>query len=375
MTQEIQTTKPAAPAAPAKPKSVALQIKDWMTAPAMQSALEAALTGYMDPGTFAAQCYLAAQDPKLANCSAESLFRAFLECAQMGLLPGAHHKHVALVPRAGVVVPNPQWQGFKFLMERQDGVKRVLPVLVHAKDAFAYVNGELTHTFDPFDDARVFEHPEVAAQQKRASQLRGGYLIIEYDAGEREYHFVPAAKIERNRLCAETQNVWKRWYPEQCLKTIIRDAWARRVISIDPMLANRVARADEVDNAALGNDPARGAGGELPAATSAGALPTGGGASTLSRTARLEREIAATGVLVSDDQLPDMAHAPTGDAAPEAPAAAATAGPTTEATATTATTAATPPAEGTAPDAATPEQERADEQRFADGVARKKGRA
>ncbi len=232
-----------------------------MNQPTMARALGDALAGYMDQPTFAAQCYIAAQDPKIAHCSAESLMRAFLECAQMGLLPGAHHKHVAMVPRGGLVTVTPQWQGFKFLMERQPGVKRVHPVLVHVKDKFAIVNGEPEHEFDPFDDTRVFHHPDKLPKGEVCG-LRGGYLVIERrdetgKAEDPEFHFVSADKIHRNRRCAETQNVWVKWFAEQCTKTVIRDAWAKRVISIDPQLATRIGRADAADNAALGNDPNR----------------------------------------------------------------------------------------------------------------------
>lgn len=284
MSTEIQT-RPA--------RSMALQVKDWLSAPAMQTALRAALAGYMDEATFAAQCYLAAQDPKLAACKPESLFRAFLECAQMGLLPGAHHKHVALVPRAGIVTAVPQWQGFKFLIERQPEVRRVLPVLVHARDTFAFANGLLDHRFDPFDSERRFEHPDVAAKVGRACELRGGYLVIERtDEPAPEYHFVTADKIHRNRLCAETQRVWQAWFAEMTLKTILRDAWARRVVSIDPQLATRIGRAEAADNAALGNDPARA---ELPQA-----------ATVVSRVAALEARIAAQSAALGDGQLPDL---------------------------------------------------------------------
>lgn len=240
-----------------KPKSAALAVKDWMAQPTMRNALAAALTGYMDVETFAAQCYIAAQNPDLAACSAESLFKAFLECAQMGLLPGTHHRHVALVPRKGIITVTPQWQGFKFLMERQPGIKRVTPVLVHVNDEFSIENDVVTHKFDPFDDTRVFEHPDEAKNAKRASGLRGGYLKVEHTDGEVQYHFVSARKINANRVCAETQGIWKRWFEEQCRKTVVRDAWSKRFVAVDPELAARVGAADDTDNRALGNDPAR----------------------------------------------------------------------------------------------------------------------
>ncbi len=259
-TAETQNTSTAsAQPAEKKPRSAALAVQAWMENPTMSKSLAAALTGYMDVKTFVAQCYIAAQNPDLAACSAESLFKAFLECAQMGLLPGTHHRHVALVPRRGVITVTPQWQGFKFLMEKQPGVKRVKPVLVHTKDEFSIENGTMRHVFDPFDDSRRFEHPEDAKAAKRETGLRGGYLEILYDTGEVEYHFVSAEKIERNRRCAETQGIWKKWFEEMSLKTVIRDAWSKRVVPIDPQLADRVGNAEEADNRMLGNDPARAA--------------------------------------------------------------------------------------------------------------------
>lgn len=279
-------------------KSTALQVKGWMDNESMQQSLGAALAGYMKPETFAAQCYLAAQDPKLAVCPPQSLFAAFLTCAQMGLLPGTHHRHVALIPRNNVVTVTPQWQGFKFLMERQPGVRRVTPVLVHERDKFSFDNGDLRHSYDPFDDERVFEHPDAAKKNDRACGLKGGYLKIEYDTGEVEYHPVSAAKINKNRLCAETQKLWLAWFEEMCLKTVLRDAWSKRRISIDPQLAERLGKAETVDNEALGNDPSR--------VTVMAPQTTG------SRTAALAARLTATATASrsGDESLPDMAEQP-----------------------------------------------------------------
>lgn len=232
-------------------------VRGWLERADMQESLRAALAGWIDPATFAAQCYLAARDEKLAACSPESLFAAFLSCAQMGLLPGKHHGHVALIPRKGQVDAMPQWQGFKYLMERQPNVRSVRAVLVHSRDAFTVANGIPHHTFDPFDDARQFRHAADLAKGE-ASGLRGGYAVVEFSDGrEPLYHFVSASKIDRNRQCAQTQDVWRKWFPEQCLKTVLRDVHARRVIPYEIELAQRIGAADEADNRALGNDPRR----------------------------------------------------------------------------------------------------------------------
>lgn len=273
---------------PVKAKSVALTVKGWMDNPTMNKSLASALSGYMTVETFAAQCYIAAQDPKLAGCSAEHLFRAFLECAQMSLLPGAHHKHVAMVPRNGVITVTPQWQGLKFLMERQPGVERVQPYLVHVTDEFeADRDKVIVHKFDPFNPARVFEHPDTAKASKREWGLRGGYAEITMSTGEVRHHFVPAAKIEKNRNCAKTQDFWLRWPEEMLMKTVLRDVFAKRIIAIDPQLEARLSAADDADNRALGNDPSRVAPTSLPA----------------SRTERMAQQLGAA------EDTPDMSKA------------------------------------------------------------------
>lgn len=240
-----------------RPKTPAQTVSAWMEHPRMGASLKAALAGYMTIEQFAAQCYIAAQNPDLARCSAESLMKAFLECAQMGLMPGAAHKHVALIPRNGVITVQPEYRGFCFLMERQPGVKRVKPELVHTSDDFRVEGTGIHHQYDPFNPDRIFLHPEVAKKEKKECGLRGGYLEVQYDDGRVEYHFTPFHQIEKQRACADTQKVWEKWYSQQALKSVVRDAFARRVVPIDPTLAVRIEQATSADNKALGNDPNR----------------------------------------------------------------------------------------------------------------------
>lgn len=175
----------------ARPKTPAQTVQGWLASPTMSASLAAALGGYMDFKQFAAQCYITAQDPDLARCSAESLMKCFLEVAQMGLLPGAAHKHVALIPRNGIITVQPEYRGFCFLMEKQVGVKRVKPELVHITDEFSVEGTGVHHKYDPFNPDRVFTHPDVAKKEKKECGLRGGYLEVQYDDGRVEYHFTP----------------------------------------------------------------------------------------------------------------------------------------------------------------------------------------
>lgn len=245
--------------------STARKIEGWFADENVQARVFEALAGYMDGRAFLSQCILCAKDPGLADCSAATLFDAFLVCAQMGLLPGKHHGHVALIPRGGSVTVMPQWQGFKFLMESQPGIRGVEAVLVHVLDDFAIrANGDVLHAFDPFDPDRVFLHPADRKPGEPAG-LRGGYLKITFDDGRVAYHFTSEARIEKARLCSDvpdltrkgSKGVWRLWYEAQALKSVYRDAWARRAVPISPTIAARIGDVAERDDFALGNDPGK----------------------------------------------------------------------------------------------------------------------
>lgn len=248
----------------AEPKTTSGTIARWLDNGAITRQIVGALAGYMDGETFKAQCALAARDPNLAACDPTSLFAAFLLCAQMGLLPGKQHGHVALIPRkqGGVTVVDvmPQWQGYLYLMRRQSGVRDVRMALVHETDTFAFdsVANTVRHEFkdgDPFAN-REFTYPTKANPN---GGLRGGYLRAEFTDGRVLYHLVPVAKILRNMACAQSHSIWQKWFPEMAQKSVIRDAWARRAVPIDPETEARVGFLSAVDDKVLGNDPARAA--------------------------------------------------------------------------------------------------------------------
>ena len=238
------------------PKTTSGTIAKWLDNEAVNKQIVGALAGYMDADTFKAQCALAARDPNLANCDPGSLFAAFLLCAQAGLLPGKHHGHVWLIPRKSAVDVMPGANGYLYLFRRQPGVQDVRIMLVHEQDQFEYDpdTDTVTHKFDPFSESRVFSYP---TKTNPKGGLRGGYVRVDFKDGRTVYHFVPVAKVLRNMECAQAQNVWQRWFGEMARKTIIRDAWARRIVPIDPELAERLGTAEDTDRSILGEDPSR----------------------------------------------------------------------------------------------------------------------
>jgi len=220
-------------------------ISRWLSDPAAQDRIGKALQGVIDGPAFAEMCIIASRSPGLADCAPDSLLNAFLTCAQIGLAPGPVG-HVALIPRKGEVQVQIQWAGYKALMERS--VRSVTPVLVHMRDEIeVHASGSVRHTCDPFDADREFHGPD---------DLRGGYLRIEHNDGRTTFHVVSKAKIERNRRCARSQNVWNQWYPEMAMKTIIRDAWNRRAVPLEGSATSHIVAAEQHDRDFYEESPA-----------------------------------------------------------------------------------------------------------------------
>jgi len=223
------------------------RLSQWLANDEVKTRLVAAVGDVMDAEQFISHALVSLQDPKLAKCSAKSKLDAMMNMAALGLLETLGQ--VRLSTYGYQLKAMPQWQGFKSVMERHPSILEVRADLVHSTDSFELVNGQPQHNYDPFDDGRTFDKP---------SDLRGGYLTIIYmDGRPPKYHFVSISKIEKNRKCAQTQKIWNSWYREMCLKTIYRDAYARRAVPVDPLVNSRLEQLTRVDDLVLGNDPSR----------------------------------------------------------------------------------------------------------------------
>jgi len=217
----------------------------WVNQPEVKQQIAAAVGDVINGDQFTAHMMVALNRPDFARCSNASKAMAFLECAALGLLPTAGQ--VVLIPYKDQLKAMPQWQGYKALMERHPAVLEVQAYLVHVRDRFTVQNGQPNHSYDPLDHQRTFAD---------LKDIRGGYCKIIYrDGRPPRYHFTTAAHISKARGCAQTQNVWKQWFEQMCLKTLYRDCYARRAVPIDPLVAARLERVTAADDVILGNDP------------------------------------------------------------------------------------------------------------------------
>lgn len=246
---DIQTQEP--------PKEKPLS--QWVKMASVHERLVNSLGTVMPSEQFIAHALVSFSKPDIRSCTISSQLNTMMEMAALGVLPTLGQAALIAYWNSDLgqseVKLMVQWQGLKAVMERHPDIKEVIPVLVHVKDRFAYVNGVVEHSFDPFDPERTIND---------LPDIRGGYLRIIYKDGRPDkYHFSTAAYIAKCRACAKPakksgkREVWEAWFEQQALKTVIREAYARRAVPIDPLAAGRMERMLESDDTLLGNDPQR----------------------------------------------------------------------------------------------------------------------
>lgn len=242
-----------------KPKG----LRAWLDIPSVKTGIKNALGGWMNEDSFIAQLVISLNDQSLDECSEQSKFEAAHLCAALGMLPSL--QQVALIPRNSkkhgckICTVMPQWQGFQALMLRNDDVLDVNAELVHINDEYEFdpVTRQLKHKYDPFDDDRAF---------KSFDDIKGGYLVVKWRDKTRpdKFHFVTKKTMTQARDCSPDYQrnsnngaIWIKWFMEQCLKTVYRNTYARRVIPIDPLVAQKLEKAVQAEDIALENDPMR----------------------------------------------------------------------------------------------------------------------
>lgn len=240
------------------------KISNWVRMPEVQNRILSALNESIKPEYFFAQIEISFQDPEVQKCTARSQYEALHRCAAMGLLPSLDH--VALIPRKNgqyfELDVMPEWRGYKAIMERHPLVFTVDAQLVHINDEYAFEGGILKHTFDPFAADRVI---------RSVKDIKGGYAVITWKDGRPpKYHFCTADYIDKCMGCAQTKNVWSKWFEQQARKTLYNSCYRANHIPVDPAVEAHMGTVITVDNEYLGNDPNR-----VPSSGAPAALPQG----------------------------------------------------------------------------------------------------
>jgi len=136
------TTNPPKEALQKRPESNHSKLKNLLEHAGTKKQLQTALARHMDPDRFVRVALTTAlRQPKLAECSTESIIQSLLSCAQMGVEPDGRHAHLI-----------PFWNGkaqrldVQLILDYKGMVK-----LVRQSGDVSYIHCDVVYENDTFD--------------------------------------------------------------------------------------------------------------------------------------------------------------------------------------------------------------------------------
>lgn len=182
-------------------------------------------------------------NPDLADADVQSLYNAVTFAAQDNLLPNGREGAIVTFNTNVGTKQQPRWiKKAQFMPMVQGLIKRVGTVgwlidaqLVHEADAFVDIRGDnpkLEHSPPKFGTPR--------------GEIIGAYAIATDAHGRKKRMVMDRAEIEQVRECSRNKDgIWKSWFGQMALKTVIRRL-VKTLPIVDYKLLEAIERDDEM---------------------------------------------------------------------------------------------------------------------------------
>lgn len=204
-----------------------------------KSQITAALPKHLTPERFVRVLMTATvKNPKLLECTQESLFKSIFDCAAAGLEIDGRRAHlVPLVNRKkpGAPLEANLWYDYKGIAElimRSGAVSNIHADVVCDNDQFDYERGELrTHKID-------FKKPR--------GEMYAAYCIIRMKDGTEKVEVMSKDEIDRirNASMGKDAEPWSKHYNEQAKKTVFKRA--SKWVPLSPEVRDVIHSEDEI---------------------------------------------------------------------------------------------------------------------------------
>ncbi len=181
---------------------------------------------------------IAVRNPKIYECTRESIVNALSQCTSTGLEPGGILKHADLIPRwnkhAGPKDDNGNPRGARELtfQPRYGG----LAELARRSGEVTRVNAAPVYQWELDRELFIYSHEPPAIRHDWAADspklndkdIIGGYAVAELVNGCRVQLWMSLAQIDKRRQCSQKPdgNFWRDWYPEMVRKTLLRSLFS-----------------------------------------------------------------------------------------------------------------------------------------------------
>lgn len=210
-----------------------------------QNSLAAVLPNHMKADRIIRLAILAAvKDPKVLECSKESVISSLMTAAQLGLEPNGTLGSAYLVPfnnrRKGRMELQliPGYRGLVDLAKRSGEVAGVEARVVYKDDVF-----EIHFGTDP----KIVHRPNPDVEPA-IGNIRGFYAVATFEGGHKQFEWMTKQQVDaiRDRSKSKDDGPWKTDYEEMGKKTVTKRA--SKYWPLSPEKAEQFARAVEHDN-------------------------------------------------------------------------------------------------------------------------------
>jgi recombination protein RecT len=168
------------------------------------------------------------RNPKLQDCTRESLLRCLMDCSALGIEPDGRRAH--LIPYKDQCTLIIDYKGLIELVRRSGDVAAIRAETVCENDGFEWENGTITHRID---------------WRKSRGEVQAVYAEAKLASGETQTAVMTKDEVEgiRKRSRAGTSGPWVSDWGEMAKKTALR-----RLIKLLPLsveIADAVERDDD----------------------------------------------------------------------------------------------------------------------------------
>ena len=179
----------------------------------------------------------ASKNPKLYECTKESVAKSMMDASELGLEPGGARQLAALVPYGNECQFQPMYKGLIELALRDGRVLSIEAHVVHKNDKFKCQYGS----------SPILEHEP--CWDGDPGNTIAAYAVAMLAGGSRQWEVMTLAELDKVQSTSKAQrsdSPWKLWPDEMRRKTVIK-----RLVKFLPC-SPELAKAIEIDNEATG---------------------------------------------------------------------------------------------------------------------------
>jgi recombination protein RecT len=216
-------------------------LKQFLSRDAVKARLAECAGKAMKPEALVRMALMAAsRQPDLLQCTQESILRALMDAASMGIAPGGVMGRGYLVPRWNSKSQkkeaqfDPGWRGLSDIAKRSGAVKRIDAKVVYEGDAFDYVEGT----------EQMLRH--VPTLDGERGGILAAYAIATFSDGEKQIEVMTRADLDKIRKSSAAKGgPWVDWPEEMSRKSAVRRLC--KYLPYTPELEEALAKATEAD--------------------------------------------------------------------------------------------------------------------------------